>query len=81
MDLRYTWMRQKRFQGSHFANDTEAAGINGLVAEGKVDPCLSRVFRFEETGEAHQLMFENRHPHGNMAILVGAPEAGKTDLA
>jgi crotonyl-CoA carboxylase/reductase len=79
-DLRYTWMRQKRLQGSHFANDEQAAGINQLVAEQKVDPCLSRVFRFEETGEAHQLMYENRHPHGNMAILVGAAREGLTEF-
>jgi crotonyl-CoA carboxylase/reductase len=80
LDLRYHWMRQKRFQGSHFANDDEAAGINRLVAEGKVDPCLSRVFPFAETGAAHQLMFENRHPQGNMAVLVGAPRPGLTEL-
>jgi crotonyl-CoA carboxylase/reductase len=80
LDLRYHWMRQKRFQGSHFANDDQAEGINRLVAEGKVDPCLSRVFPFKETGLAHQLMFENRHPHGNMAILVGAPTTGLTDF-
>jgi crotonyl-CoA carboxylase/reductase len=80
LDLRYHWMRQKRFQGSHFANDEQAAGLNQLVIEGKVDPCLSRVFPFTGVGEAHQLMYENRHPHGNMAILVGAPREGLTDL-
>jgi crotonyl-CoA carboxylase/reductase len=31
MDLRYHWMRQKRFQGSHFANDEQAKGVNDLV--------------------------------------------------
>jgi crotonyl-CoA carboxylase/reductase len=25
----------------------------------------------------HQLMYENKHPHGNMAVLVGAPEFGQ----
>jgi len=25
-------------------------------------------------------MYENRHPDGNMAILVGAPRAGLTTL-
>ena len=24
LDLRYLWMRQKRLQGSHFANDEQA---------------------------------------------------------
>jgi crotonyl-CoA carboxylase/reductase len=81
LDLRYHWMRQKRFQGSHFANDDQARGINDLVIAGKVDPCLSRVFPFEETGACHQLMRENRHPSGNMAILVNAPRAGLRNLA
>ena len=80
VDLRYLWMRQKRFQGSHFANDEQAAGINRLVTEGKVDPALSRVFPFAEVGDSHQLMYENKHPDGNMAILVGAPREGLTDL-
>jgi crotonyl-CoA carboxylase/reductase len=25
---------------------------------------------------AHQLMYENKHPHGNMAVIVGSPELG-----
>lgn len=72
VDLRYLWMRQKRLQGSHFANDDNARDFNQLVIEKKIDPCLSKVFKFEETGLCHQLMKENKHPSGNMAILVGA---------
>jgi crotonyl-CoA carboxylase/reductase len=77
VDLRYLWMRQKRFQGSHFANDEQAKGLNDLVIEGAVDPCLSQTFPFSALPEAHQLMFANRHPQGNMAILVGATEPGQ----
>jgi crotonyl-CoA carboxylase/reductase len=80
LDLRSHWMRQKRFQGSHFANDEQAEGVNKLVIERKVDPCLSRTFRFEDIPQAHQLMYENRHPHGNMGILVGARREGTKDL-
>jgi crotonyl-CoA carboxylase/reductase len=76
VDLRYLWMRQKRLQGSHFANDEQAMGVNELVMRGLVDPCLSRTFAWEELPLAHQLMYENRHPHGNMAILVGARALG-----
>ena len=76
VDLRYLWMRQKRLQGSHFSNDQQAMAFNQLVLDGQIDPCLSRVFDFEETGECHQLMYENSHPDGNMAILVGARELG-----
>jgi crotonyl-CoA carboxylase/reductase len=79
-DLRYLWMRQKRFQGSHFANDEQARDFNELVAAGHVDPCLSRTFSFSEIPLAHQLMFENRHPHGNMACLVGAPREGLIEM-
>jgi crotonyl-CoA carboxylase/reductase len=76
VDLRYLWMRQKRLQGSHFANDEQSQGMNNLVLEGRVDPCLSRAFQFSEIPLAHQLMYENKHPHGNMAVLVGSPELG-----
>ena len=76
MDLRYHWMMQKRFQGSHLSNDEQAAAVNRLVAEGKVDPCLSATCSFDEIGEAHQLMRENKHPSGNMACLVNAAAPG-----
>ena len=80
VDLRYLWMRQKRFQGSHFANDDQATALNDLVAAGKVDPCLSQTFSFEQIGHVHQLMHDNKHPHGNMACLVNAPKQGLKDL-
>ncbi len=80
VDLRYLWMRQKRLQGSHFANDEQAAAFNQMVVDGKIDPCVSRTFSFEEIPVAHQLMYENRHPEGNMVALVGAPREGLTDL-
>ncbi len=77
MDLRYHWMMQKRFQGSHLANDQQAKAVNDLVIAKKVDPCLSETFTFDQIGKAHQLMHENRHPFGNMACLVNSPEKGK----
>jgi crotonyl-CoA carboxylase/reductase len=80
VDLRYLWMRQKRLQGSHFANDNDAGGFNKLVMEEKVDPCLGQVFSFDEVGLCHQLLHENRHPDGNMAILVGAPRPGMKEV-
>lgn len=80
VDLRYLWMRQKRLQGSHFANDEDAEGFNNLVIEGKVDPCLGQVFAFDEVGLCHQLLHENKHPDGNMSILVGAPRPGMKEV-
>jgi crotonyl-CoA carboxylase/reductase len=76
MDLRYHWMMQKRFQGSHLANDEQASAVNELMKSGKVDPCLSETFTFDEIGYAHQLMYENKHPFGNMACLVNATKRG-----
>jgi crotonyl-CoA carboxylase/reductase len=80
VDLRYLWMRQKRLQGSHFANDEQAYAFNKLVVDGKIDPCLSRVFPFDGIGECHQLMHEGKNPDGNMAVLVGAPREGMKDV-
>ncbi|MFM9994460.1 MAG: crotonyl-CoA carboxylase/reductase [Phycisphaerales bacterium] len=80
VDLRYLWMRQKRLQGSHFANTEQCRALNTLVAEGRVDPCLSRVFPFSQVGDAHQLMRENKHPPGNMVVLVNAKRQGMRDL-
>jgi crotonyl-CoA carboxylase/reductase len=76
VDLRYLWMRQKRFQGSHFANDEQAVAFNQLVIDGKIDPCLGATHSFEEIGQCHQLMYEGRQPLGVMAALVSAPREG-----
>jgi crotonyl-CoA carboxylase/reductase len=76
MDLRYQWMRQKRFQGSHLSNDDEAAAATRLVADGRMQPCLSHTYGFDDIPECHQLMLENKHPYGNMAVLVNATCAG-----
>lgn len=76
IDLRYLWMRQKRFQGSHFANDEQCYAMNELALAGKLNPCMSRAFTSEELALAHQLMHDNKHPHGNMGVLIGAPDFG-----
>lgn len=75
VDLRYLWTRQKRFQGSHFANAFEARAVNQLVIEGQLDPCLTSIYSFDEVGLAHQRMHENQHTNGNAAVLVGAQSA------
>ncbi len=76
IDLRHHWMRQKRFQGSHFATREEAEALNRLVADRKVDPCLARTFAWSELATAHQRMHDGALPPGNMAVLVGAQHAG-----
>jgi crotonyl-CoA carboxylase/reductase len=76
VDLRYLWMRQKRLQGSHFANSEQSNQMNELALKGLLDPCMSRAFTYEELPIAHQLMHDNKHPHGNMAVLIGAAKFG-----
>ena len=77
VDLRYLWMRQKRLQGSHFANGVQSNQMNDLALVGRLDPCLSRAFTYDEIPVAHDLMYRNKHPHGNMAVLVGATSFGQ----
>ena len=80
VDLLYLWMRQKRLQGSHFANDEQSYAFNQLVVDGKIDPCLAKTFRFDQIAECHKIMHENRATEGKMVALVGAPKAGMKDL-
>ncbi|MFC8047253.1 crotonyl-CoA carboxylase/reductase [Nocardia sp. NPDC057353] len=71
LDLRLLWMRQKRLQGSHFANLTDCMAVVELAAMGRLDPCLGRVYPFDEVGRAHQDMVDGVHAYGNSAVLVG----------
>ena len=77
-DVRYMWMHQKRLQGSHFAHLKQASEANRLMIEGKLDPCLSELFEWNDLPEAHMKMRRNEHKPGNMAVLVSAPKAGLT---
>ncbi len=75
-DARFVWMRQKRIQGSHFANLKQASQANNLVIERRIDPCMSEVFSWKDIPKAHMKMLNNEHRPGNMAVLVSAPEPG-----
>jgi len=76
VDLRYHWVRQKRLQGSHGSNDQQAAAYNQLVMVGKIDPCVGKVYAFEDIGKAHSDMEAGKTVFGNRVALVGAPEPG-----
>ena len=75
-DARYVWMRQKRIQGSHFAHLKQAGAATHSVLDRRIDPCMSKVFPWENIPDAHTLMMKNQHPPGNMAVLVNAPREG-----
>jgi crotonyl-CoA carboxylase/reductase len=79
-DARFVWMRQKRIQGSHFANLLQASQANQLVIERRIDPCLSEVFAWNEIPLAHMKMLRNEHKPGNMAVLVQAKRPGLRTL-
>ena len=76
MDARFLWMRQKRVQGSHFANLMQASAANQLVIERRIDPCLSEVFTWDDIPLAHEKMLDNKHQPGNMGVLVTAQRPG-----
>jgi crotonyl-CoA carboxylase/reductase len=76
MDARFLWMRQKRVQGSHFANLKQASQANRLVIERRIDPCMSEVFPWKDIPKAHMKMWKNEHRPGNMAVLVNSPVPG-----
>jgi crotonyl-CoA carboxylase/reductase len=79
-DARFVWMRQKRIQGSHFANLLQASQANRLVVERRIDPCMSEVFSWNDIPRAHMKMWRNEHKPGNMAVLVQAKRPGMRSL-
>jgi crotonyl-CoA carboxylase/reductase len=79
-DARFVWMRQKRIQGSHFANLLQASQANHLVVERRIDPCMSEVFSWEDIPLAHIKMWKNQHKPGNMAVLVQAKRPGRRTI-
>jgi crotonyl-CoA carboxylase/reductase len=76
-DARFVWMRQKRIQGSHFANLLQASQANQLVIERRLDPCMSEVFTWDQIPQAHTKMWKNEHKPGNMAVMVQAVKPGR----
>ena len=79
-DARFVWMRQKRIQGSHFANLLQASQANQLVCERRIDPCMSEVFAWEDIPDAHMKMLANQHKPGNMAVLIQAKKPGRRTI-
>jgi crotonyl-CoA carboxylase/reductase len=80
VDARFLWMRQKRLQGSHFANLTQASAANDRVISRKVDSCMSEIFAWRDIPRAHEKMMKNQHKPGNMAVLVQARRPGMRTL-
>lgn len=81
-DFRPLWMRQKRVQGSHFGNDSDARGFHNHVMEGDIDPCLpdGNIYDFGQLPMAHQKLLDGKQLPGKMAVLVNAPKRGLKDI-
>ncbi len=79
-DARFVWMRQKRIQGSHFANLKQSSQSNKLMIERRIDPCMSEVFSWHDIPRSHTKMMNNQHKPGNMAVLVQAKRPGARTL-
>jgi len=76
IDVRYHWVLQKRFQGSHGCNDRQAIAYNELVRSRAIDPALGEVYNFGEIPQSHYDMGEGLEVFGNRVALVGAREPG-----
>ncbi len=74
-DNRHLWMKLKRIVSSHFANYREAWAANQLLAEGKIQPLLSRVYPLEQVGEATLAVHRNE-TEGKVGILCLADQEG-----
>jgi len=74
-DNRYLWMRLKRVIGSHGANYQESVESNRLLELGLVVPTLSRLYPFEEVGQATRSVQVNEH-EGKVGVLCMAPQEG-----
>ncbi len=71
VDLRYLWVKQKRLQGSHFANPSDCLGMNQLVHTKKVTPTIAEILDFDQIGLSHQKLLDNKNKPGSMVIKVG----------
>ncbi len=67
-DNRRLWMSLKRIVGSHIANWQESWEANRLIAQGRIVPALSKVYRLEQVGDAAHEVQLNRHL-GKVGVL------------
>jgi crotonyl-CoA reductase len=74
-DNRRLWMSLKRIVGSHIANWQESWEANRLIAQGRIVPALSKVYRLEQAAEAAREVQLNRHT-GKVGVLCLAEQEG-----
>jgi NADPH:quinone reductase-like Zn-dependent oxidoreductase len=69
MDIRYMWRKQLSVLGSTMANDREFRTVMGLVAAGKLQPLVDRVFPLVQAREAHAYL-ESERQFGKVVLDV-----------
>ncbi|MEM9516139.1 MAG: crotonyl-CoA carboxylase/reductase [Actinomycetota bacterium] len=74
-DNRHFWMKLKNLIGSHFANYEEAWASNQLLADGRIQPLLTKTYTLDQTGEA-ALAVHHNEAEGKLGVLCLAPEEG-----
>jgi len=74
-DNRHLWMKLKSIVSSHFANYKEAWAANQLVAEGRIQPMLSRTYELDQVGDAALAVHKNQI-EGKAGVLCLAPDKG-----
>ena len=65
------WMRQKRIQGSHFANLFQAKQANDMMINKLIKPLMSSVSNGANSGGSLKMM-NNKHLLENIMTLVQA---------
>src|SRR6056297_3456641 len=74
-DNRHFWMKLKNLIGSHFANYAESYAANKLLAQGRIQPLLTRTYTLDQVGEA-SLAVHHNDAEGKLGVLCLAPEEG-----
>ncbi len=74
-DNRHFWMRLKKLIGSHFANYAESYAANKLLAEGRIQPLLTKSYDLTEVGAA-ALAVHHNEVEGKLGVLCLAPSEG-----
>jgi len=72
LDLRYLWLSQKRLQGSHAGTRNDVGAFLDILEKSVISPVISKVYQWNDLALAHQYLSENKHPGGNLAVLIGA---------
>lgn len=67
MDLRHIFIKQQKIIGSTMGTKAELVAIHQLVADGKLQPKIAKVFSYKDVKAAHEYL-ETQHPFGKVVL-------------